>query len=218
MLLGLAYPELRLDFFVWLITHRADIEDTVSYHLGLTGSEICRLGEVREWIHGSFNVCILVYVDNWHKHPGRRVMIRFPLPYKIGESTFPGNADEKLRCEVATFIWIQENCSHVPIPYLWGFGFVGGQSFTKPDSVSLKKRLVWYLRRHISSLFGFTLPCRYISHRRQSVLERGYLVIDYIEDSGVKMLSETWDEFQHCEVRKRNLFRDLSRIMLSLGQ
>ncbi|KAJ8059607.1 hypothetical protein OCU04_011262 [Sclerotinia nivalis] len=37
MLLGLAYPELRLDFFVWLSTHRADIEDTVSYHLGLTG-------------------------------------------------------------------------------------------------------------------------------------------------------------------------------------
>ncbi len=62
MLLDLAYPELRLDFFAWLSTHRADIEDTFSYHLGLTGSEICRLGEVREWIHGSFNVCIPVYV------------------------------------------------------------------------------------------------------------------------------------------------------------
>lgn len=40
----------------------------------------------------------------------------------------PGNADEKLRCEAATFIWIQEHCSEVPIPTLWGFGFVGGQS------------------------------------------------------------------------------------------
>lgn len=48
MLLDLAYRELRLDFFAWLSTHRADIEDTFSYHLGLTGSEICRLGEVRE--------------------------------------------------------------------------------------------------------------------------------------------------------------------------
>jgi hypothetical protein len=134
MLLDLAYPELRLDFFVSLNTHRADIEDTVLYHLGLTGSEICRLGEVREWIHGSFNVCIAVYVDNWHKHPGRRVIIRFPLPYKIGESTYPGNADEKLRCEAATFIWIQEHCSHVSIPHLWGFGFVGGQRVWNPNN------------------------------------------------------------------------------------
>jgi hypothetical protein len=128
MLLDLAYPEQRLDFFVWLNTHRADIEGTVSYHLGLTGSEICRLGEVGEWIHGSFNVCIPVYVDNWKKHPGRRVIVRFPLPYKVGESTFPGNIDEKLRCEAATYIWVREHCPHVPIPHLWGFGFVGGQS------------------------------------------------------------------------------------------
>lgn len=35
MLLDLAYPELRLDFIVWLKTHRADIENTVPYHLGL---------------------------------------------------------------------------------------------------------------------------------------------------------------------------------------
>lgn len=128
MLVNLAYPELRIDFFVWLYTHRADIETTVSYHLGLPGSEKCRLGDVGEWIHGSFNVCIPVYVDNWYKHPGRLVIIRFPLPYKIGEATSPGNADEKLRCEAATFIWIRENCPQVPIPQLWGFGFVGGQS------------------------------------------------------------------------------------------
>ena len=134
MLLELALPELRLDFFVWLNSHRTDIEDTVSYHLGLTGSEICRLGEVREWIHGSFNVCIPVYVDNWNKHPRRRVIIRFPLPYKIGESTCPGNADEKLRCEVATFIWIREHCSNVPIPHLWGFGLVGGQTVKNPNT------------------------------------------------------------------------------------
>lgn len=128
MLLDLAYPELRIDFFVWLRLHCTEIEETVSYHLGLIGSEKCRLGEVKEWIHGSFNVCIPVYVDNWHKHPGRRVIIRFLLPYKIGESTHPGNTDEKLRCEVATFIWIRENCSSIPIPHLWGFGFVGGHS------------------------------------------------------------------------------------------
>lgn len=129
MLVELAYPELRIDFFVWLNMYQADIKDAVSYHLGLTGSEKCRLGDVKEWIHGSFNVCIPVYVDNWKKNPGRRVIIRFPLPYKI---VAPRNSDEKLRSEAATFIWIRENCPQVPIPHLWGFGFIGGQSVWRP--------------------------------------------------------------------------------------
>lgn len=33
MLYDLAYPEQRVDFFVWLKLHRKDIEDTVSYHI-----------------------------------------------------------------------------------------------------------------------------------------------------------------------------------------
>lgn len=71
VLLDLAYPKKRLDFFIWLNSHGRDIEDTVSHHLGLTRSEICRLGEVSEWIHGSFNLYIPVNVHNWNKHPGR---------------------------------------------------------------------------------------------------------------------------------------------------
>lgn len=60
-------------------------------------------------------------------------MIRFPLPYKVGEFKYPGNAEDKLRCEAATFAWIQENCPSTPIPYLWGFGFPGGPSVSNPD-------------------------------------------------------------------------------------
>lgn len=104
--------------------HREDIESVVSYHLGLHQAGDCRMGEVKEWIHGSCNVCIPFNVDKWNK----RVLIRFPLPYKLGESTCPGNADEKLRCEAATFIWMRENCPEIPIPYLWAFGFTDGQS------------------------------------------------------------------------------------------
>lgn len=124
MLLELSYPEKRLDFFLWLTMHREDIESVVSYHLGLHQAGDCRMGEVKEWIHGSCNVCIPVHVAKWNK----RVLIRFPLPYKVGESTCPGNADEKLRCEAATFIWMRENCPEIPIPYLWAFGFTGGHS------------------------------------------------------------------------------------------
>lgn len=97
MLLDLSYPDSRIDFFVSIYSHRDDIAQLVSDNLGLGRCHQCRLGEVREWIHGSFNVCIPVYVELT-----KRVMIRFPLPYKLGESVCPGNADEKLRCEAAT--------------------------------------------------------------------------------------------------------------------
>lgn len=128
VILDLSYPECRMEFFVFLYSHRNDIAAIVSDHLGLGRSIQCRVGEVKEWIHGSFNVCIPVYVEDWNKCSEKRVLIRFPLPYKLGESTFPGNADEKLRCEAATFIWIQKHCPDIPLPRLWGFGFAGGQT------------------------------------------------------------------------------------------
>ena len=53
-------------------------------------------------------------------------MIRFPLPYKVGEGHFPGNSDEKARVEAATYIWLRDNCPAVPVPKLLGFGFTNG--------------------------------------------------------------------------------------------
>jgi hypothetical protein len=123
MITRLAYPSQGVDFFVWILEHREDFEAIVSYDLCLGAAEVCRFGEVAEWLHGSFNVCIPIYIDKC-----RKVMLRIPLPYKVGESTHPGNEDEKLRTEVATFIWLEENCPDVPIPFLWGFGFPGGRS------------------------------------------------------------------------------------------
>ena len=40
----------------------------------------------------------------------------------------PGNVDEELRFEVATYIWIHEIYPTVPIPTLYGFGFPDGQT------------------------------------------------------------------------------------------
>ena len=78
-------------------------------------------------MYGYYNICIPVYVDGCVGFPGKRVLVRIPLPYKLGEAESPGNVEEKLRCEAATFIWIQEQCPEVPIPHLWGFGFPSGQ-------------------------------------------------------------------------------------------
>jgi hypothetical protein len=128
MLNQLSYWEKREEFVGYLLKHTAEIEAIVSYYLRLKGSETCRLSSYDQWMHGSFNICLPVYVDNWKRRPGRRVIIRFPLPFKIGESNFPGNADEKIRCEAATYAWIQENCPDVHIPYLWGFSLCDGPS------------------------------------------------------------------------------------------
>lgn len=80
---------------------------------------------------GYYNVCVPVEVDE-AGIPGKQVIVRIPLPYKLGEAERPGNAEEKLRCEAATFIWIKEQCPEVPIPYLWGFGFPNGQCVHGP--------------------------------------------------------------------------------------
>lgn len=116
------------EFGIYLLEHKNEIEDTISRYLHLKGTEkSCHLPHP-EWNYGSFNLCLPVSIINWKKRPGGRVMIRFPLPFKVGESQFPGNSDEKLRSEVATYAWIGKNCPEVPIPYLWGFSFAGGPS------------------------------------------------------------------------------------------
>ena len=128
MLQRLTYWQKKFDFLSYLHQQRAKIEALVSSHLGLKRPEDCQLTQPVDWIHGSFNICLPVNVSGWSKHPGKRVIVRFPLPYKTGELEYPGNADEKLRCEAATYVWIEENCPDVPIPRLWGFAFSDGHS------------------------------------------------------------------------------------------
>lgn len=122
----LTYPSQRLDFFVHLYEHRQNIEATTAYHLGISSSA-CQVSEVKEWRHGSFNVCIPIDISDGH-YAEKRVLIRFPLPYKVGESRYPGNADEKLHCEIAAYLWINQNCPSVRIPKLLGFSFYNNRT------------------------------------------------------------------------------------------
>lgn len=62
------------------------------------------------------------------------------------------------------------------------------------------------------------LKRRYLSSTRRGILEHGYLLVDYIETGEVQMLSDTWsDNFQNPQLRS-NLFKNISRIILSLSQ
>ena len=120
----LTYPKRRIDLIVLLLEHEAEILQTVARHLNVS-TNACKLSQVTEWMHGSFNLCIPVYVS-WNGH--ERVVFRVPLAYKIGEALFAGNVDEKTRCEAAAYIYSQQYCPDVPIPMLLGFGLTTGLS------------------------------------------------------------------------------------------
>lgn len=162
MLQVLTYSHERFEYYVYLLKHRVEIENIVSFHLGLKKREMCRISEVKDWRAGSFNVCIPVYVDV-DANMGRsckRVMIRFPLLYKVGEFKCPGNADEKIRSEAATYIWIQENCPTIPIPYLWGFGLSDGMSVciqVSPISYLISDICAVYDARYDPPLYAFNV-------------------------------------------------------------
>lgn len=123
----LGYRDQKIQFFTHLSRNRELIKSLIAHHLGLTSADLCRVVDVEDWIHGSFNVCIRVDIFDVEGIVGRQVMIRFPLPYRIGENCCPGNADEKVRCEAGTYIWLKENCPTVPIPHLYGFGLSSGK-------------------------------------------------------------------------------------------
>lgn len=134
MLRELEYPQNRIDFCAHLLNHCDTLIAIVAHHLNVD-PEVCSIADFEHWRHGSFNWCIPVTINSAEHSP---VLLRFPLLYKVGESEHPGNADEKLRCEAATYIHLRQNCPDIPVPKLWGFGFsngsaVGSRVSLRPD-------------------------------------------------------------------------------------
>ncbi|MCJ1340090.1 hypothetical protein MMC09_005384 [Bachmanniomyces sp. S44760] len=233
----LTYWKQRDEFFAHLFKNRSFILAAAAHHLRLSSKEICRIANPVDWLHGSFNVCIPITVEKWKKHPGKRVIIRIPLPYRVGEAFRPGNADEKLRCEAGAYAWLQDNCPTVPIPQFFGFGLSTGQTvrrvrcrgrkrtnmiqFTVLENLPLLTRCVQQLRRRLLTWLGYPVPSRYVRHQNgdtiPSSLGTGYLLIEYIEETQGQMLSNTWNDRQHESNLRKNFFRDLSRILLNVA-
>ncbi|RLL93487.1 hypothetical protein CFD26_100822 [Aspergillus turcosus] len=163
-------------------------------------------------MHGSFNLIVPVTVEEFG-----RVIIRFPLPYRVGDSFHPGNSDEKVKCEAGTYAWLQQECPTIPIPRLYGFGLTTGQCFTTLERVPTFTRLFHRLRRWCLSLMGRRVPSQFV--RRDSGIGKeigAYLIIDYIEEG--EMLSVTWADQNTRKDLRNNLFRGLARVMLSLSR
>ncbi|KAF4987525.1 hypothetical protein FDECE_15401 [Fusarium decemcellulare] len=209
----LSYPDKQNDFWLHLNANRAQIEQVVCRHLNVSQSDFS-LGDVAEWIHGSYNAIIPIHIDEAAQ--GSRLppqaIIRFPLPYKVGEDFRPGNSDEKLRSEAATYCWMRQNCPEIPVPRLFGFGFPGNQSFTTVENAPFFSRIMWSIRR----IFAGAALSPYIPHERSQLPDHGYLVLEHITKG--QALSETFKEGRHDPEKRANLYRDLSGIMLRLAK
>ena len=79
-------------------------------------------------------------------------------------------------------------------------------------------RALHLLRKGLASMFNYPTPIPYQRHRPSHSLRTGYLIMDCVKYDDTQMLSESWDEKRHDKVRRRNLFRDLSKILISLAR
>ncbi|KAJ6019910.1 hypothetical protein N7499_002955 [Penicillium canescens] len=221
MLHQLDYYAQQAQFFAHLRDKSDWMKAVVAHHLNLSSPAACEVSDVEDWLHGSFNVCVPVTI---HNRQNKRVLLRFPLPYRVGETFNPGNSDEKIRCEVGTYAWLQENCSEIPIPQLYGFSLSSGEVFTLLRCMPLFSRYLWLMRRKVLSWLGKPAPSNYTRHQYSNAMsigglaDMGYILVEFVDETRGVMLSNTWKEGRHDRKLRTNLFRDLSRIFLSLSR
>lgn len=118
---ALQYPAHKAAFYDYIEGHRALLAEVVAHHLGTEPANI-DISTREWWRHGSFNLVVPLRVILSQASIPDFALLRFPLPYRVGETSYPGNSDEKIACEAATYAWLEENCPSVPIPKLYGFG------------------------------------------------------------------------------------------------
>ncbi len=66
------------------------------------------------------------------------------------------------------------------------------------------------------AVFRYPILPPFVQDRSLKALGMGYLLIDFVEKG--ELLSDTFSAFKDDQRRRQNLFRDLSRILLSLGK
>jgi hypothetical protein len=93
--------------------HRNQMEALTRHHLQLR-KETITVAPCKEWIHGTFNLCIPIEVN--YGHACRQFMFRCPMPHKNAEAQYEGTVNEKMSCEVGAYVWIQEKCPKLRQP------------------------------------------------------------------------------------------------------
>ena len=117
---------------VW--EHRSAVGALVAMHAGVSPERIEVLHH-STWKRGGFNLVVPILVKDKDREStdthtvsdqdSEQVLLRIPMPAKLGEEQHPGSVADKLRCETASYIWMQRHCPEVRIPHLYGVGFPG---------------------------------------------------------------------------------------------
>uniref|UniRef100_A0A1Y1L4W5 Uncharacterized protein n=1 Tax=Photinus pyralis TaxID=7054 RepID=A0A1Y1L4W5_PHOPY len=192
------------------------IQATVRHHLRLHRDDICTVLPPESWVQGGFNLCVLVEVDS--EGLTRRLIFRCPMPHKLAEQRYPGTIDEKVGCEVATYIWMQEHCTDIRIPNLYAFGLIDGGHFTHVGQRPLYARAYHRFWRLIHRLFHYPLLSNYARNASAPAVGTAYMLLEYIGADTGEMLSCTWTQHMRDASRRARLFQGMSRIMLSLAR
>ncbi|KAL7914479.1 hypothetical protein GGI35DRAFT_466462 [Trichoderma velutinum] len=201
-------------FYKRLFRKKEEIKALTRHHLRLDKEEIIIL-PTTDWLRGAFNLCIPLQVKNGRAC--REYMFRCPMPHKLAEAQYPGTVDEKMRCEVGAYVWMQENCSDVRIPYLYGFGFSGHRHFTHQGSGEGDDNRESDRIKTASS--HNTIVSRYVAQPAEDInFPITYMLLEYISSDIGQMLSITWDRYNNDLSHKHKLFESISRITLSLAQ
>ncbi|KAJ9259392.1 hypothetical protein DTO207G8_955 [Paecilomyces variotii] len=194
----LTYYEQQNRFFTHLSERREWIRTIVAHHLGLKSSAKCH------WMIGMEVVSSsgFLFHTAWVKL----------LTLAIAMRKFD-----------ARHAWLQENCSDVPIPKLYGFALSSGETFTRFEYLPRFVRYFHIFRCRLLSWLGYPTPSSYVRHQHTGQLSSdvggtGYLLLEYIEETQGKMLSETWIDGYHNVKLRANFFRGLSRILLSISR
>ncbi|TQS32384.1 hypothetical protein Golomagni_07299, partial [Golovinomyces magnicellulatus] len=216
----LTYFKKREVFFNIIIRHEAEVKKVIARHLGLRSTAKVNVVPWQQWLYGSFNVCIKVDVESDVKDSPTQFMMRYALPYKIGEEPFPGNSDEKVCTEAATYEWLRMNCPTIPIPRLYGFGLCNDKRFMSVDSLPCFKRTFQRVRRWILQWLGYEAPTRFVLEQAKPspLSNMPYILIEYIKPEKGQMLLHTWEEGRHDPELRSNFYRSLSKIMVSLAK
>ncbi|OAA63337.1 hypothetical protein SPI_03500 [Niveomyces insectorum RCEF 264] len=213
------------------------LERLVAFHVGVDAARV-RISYPKQWRRGGFNVAIPMIVfgdasraedqtaasveaERIDDDVARVVLLRCPLPARCAETFHPGSVLEKMRCEMASYVWMQRHCPQVRIPHLYGFGFPDGHHFAYASRFSLFRRAILYIRQAWASFLRRPLPSNYLPVQIPDCpVNVGYMVIEFFGPSFGKQLPLVVQNQPLASepAKMRNLFRDVSRLMLAVAR
>ncbi|PGH08827.1 hypothetical protein AJ79_05831 [Helicocarpus griseus UAMH5409] len=188
----------------------------VAHHLGLKSSSACHVADQGDWLHGSFNLCILIAIDDWDK---KRVLIRFPLHIVLVKLSDLVMGMRRSAVKLGPTLGFKRIARMYPYRACMALPCL---LFTRLEYLPIVSRYFLQIRRQILSWLGYAVSSYYVRHHAPNhiyshrVTDAGYILVEYIEEAKGEMLSSTWPTGQHDIKLRTNLFHGLARILLNL--